>query len=168
MNTQISGFTHGLLWRVMNTALHYVARSHMETSNNSEPKLPSRFDLGRASRVVREAWRAMKRSDELNEVELARAGVWRGPATLVVPSSQASGPLDRNGVLKIDVLNDSEFQLAVQLRILTREVLTPGERTRLDAIPVTNDDSAVAIHGLYKHILEAIPKRSEAESSTPA
>jgi hypothetical protein len=138
------------------------ARKEGTSSDRNPPHGNSRR---RIAKSFVDAWQAMKRSDELNEVELARSGLWRGAATLVVPPSRAAGPLDRQGIVKVEELDDSEFRLAIQLRILTREALTSSERKRLDLIP--SDDRTTAISGLYKHILESIPQNSNRLSDNP-
>ena len=107
--------------------------------------------------MFRGAIEAMRRSDAMNKVRIARSGLWQGEPTLIIPSSGAQGPLDNRGVIDASRLTGEELRLAVDMRLLSREVLLRVDQERLDqerlnAAPVGAEPSVIT--GLYQKIGE--------------
>jgi len=102
--------------------------------------------------IFREAIEAMRRSDDINRVRLARVGLWQGEPTMVIPSTRAQGPLDGQGMVNAARLTDGELRLAVDMRLLSRGVLLSADQERLDRTPAIDDPSLVT--ELYKKVHE--------------
>jgi len=138
-----------------------MTAEHLPTTDSPEQH-PKRRGV-RA--IVQEAMTAVRRSEDMNRVRMARLGLWQGEPALVVPSSRAQGPMDNSGMINVGNLTNEELRFAVTHQILSREVLLVADQERLDQTPSTDDLSVMG--SLYEKITEDLKTYSPEKPNYP-